>query len=200
MEDTETIRARHKPDWIVTLFVGESAPVSGDFFYKGNTALARHMRSAMEAAGLDCGEDFLATFKSLGWYLDDLVLEPIDDRSRAERKALHRQWQEHLTQRIATYRPRAVISLLYSIRDIVEAAAARGAKDARTDAVHFPGNGQQNLFKADMARILPILPTLPQIRNTARMATEGLVRLRDSIDAPPLGWEEIKKMRDDGRR
>ncbi len=200
MNDIEAIRSQYKPEWIVTLFVGESAPVSGNFFYKNNTALARHMRTAMVAAGLDCGDDFLNKFKSLGWYLDDLVLEPINDRSRSQRKALHREWQENLTQRIADYRPKAVVSMLYAIRDVVDVAAARGARDARTYAVHFPGNGQQNLFHADMARMLPELPTLPQIRATARRGADGLTKLRDSINAPPLDWEEVKKMRDEGRR
>lgn len=200
MHDIEAIRAQYKPEWIVTLFVGESAPVSGDFFYKGNTALTRHMQTAMEAAGLDCTGDFLATFKSLGWYLDDLVLDPINDLTSTLRKAHHRKWLDHLRQRIAEYRPKAVVSLLYAIRDVVEVAAARGAKDAQTYAVHFPGNGQQNAFRADMARILPELPTLPQIRAKARKAADGLTRLRDSINAPPMGWDEIKKMRDEGRR
>lgn len=200
MNDTEAIRSQYKPEWIVTLFVGESAPISGDFFYKGNSALTRHMRTAMEAAGLASNADFLATFKSLGWYLDDLVLDPINNLTPTLRKARHREWQENLRERIAAYRPRAVVSLLYAIRDIVEVAAARGAKDSRTYAVHFPGNGQQKAFSADMARILPELPTLPQIRAMAREAADGLTRLRDSINAPPLGWEEIKKMRDEGRR
>ena len=199
MNEIEAIRSQYKPEWIVTLFVGESAPVSGAFFYKDDTALAHHMRKAMEAAGFDCSGDFLSTFKSLGWYLDDLVLEPINDLSPKQRKARHRECQESLRQRIASCRPRAVVSLLLSIRDIVETAAARAAPDARTHAVHFAGFGQQNVFRAEMAEILPKLPTLPQIRATARQAADQLTKLRDSITAPPLGWEEIKKMRDEGR-
>jgi hypothetical protein len=31
-------------------------------------------------------------------------------------------------------------------------------------------------------------------------AAEGLWNLQASINAPPLGWDEIKKMRDEGRR
>jgi hypothetical protein len=36
MIDVEAIRRAHRPEPIATLFVGESAPVSGDFFYRGN--------------------------------------------------------------------------------------------------------------------------------------------------------------------
>jgi hypothetical protein len=49
--DTEAIRERYRPKRIMTLFVGESAPSSGKFFYRGNTALKRNMETAMKAAG-----------------------------------------------------------------------------------------------------------------------------------------------------
>src|SRR5229473_704723 len=45
MEAVEATRARFRPERITTLFVGESAPDSGDFFTR---------------------------FKAYGWYLDDL--------------------------------------------------------------------------------------------------------------------------------
>ena len=34
----------------------------------------------------------------------------------------------------------------------------------------------------------------------AREAAQALRKLADSINAPKLGWDEIKKMRDEGRR
>ena len=37
-------------------------------------------------------------------------------------------------------------------------------------------------------------------RAKARAAAQELRELADSINAPKLGWEEIKKMRDEGRR
>jgi hypothetical protein len=74
----ETIRLAFRPDRITTLFVGESAPISGDFFYCGGTALERVMRSAIEGSLGPTSGDFLGAFKAYGWYLDDLVLTPID--------------------------------------------------------------------------------------------------------------------------
>jgi hypothetical protein len=47
MEAVEAARAKFRPERITTLFVGESAPSSGDFFYHGNSAMTRHMQSAV---------------------------------------------------------------------------------------------------------------------------------------------------------
>src|ERR1700721_4048363 len=73
----EETRAHYRPERITTLFVGESPPHSGKFFYYGNTALAHHMSFAMRRAGLLDDGDFPDRFKAYGWDLDDLVLEPV---------------------------------------------------------------------------------------------------------------------------
>ena len=49
-EPVEFTRARYRPDRITTLFVGESAPASGAFFYHGDSAMLRYMQRATEAA------------------------------------------------------------------------------------------------------------------------------------------------------
>ena len=88
MEDVETTRLAFRPGRITTLFVGESAPFNGDFFYRGDPLMTRHMRTAIENS-LGATDDFLATFKGYGWYLYHLVLTPVDhlrgrlDESRA---------------------------------------------------------------------------------------------------------------------
>src|SRR5271166_2211160 len=78
--EIEELRLSYRPKRIRTLFVGESAPLSGKFFYKEKepTPLARHIETALRLAGLRNGGPFLERFKSLGWYLDDLVLVPVN--------------------------------------------------------------------------------------------------------------------------
>lgn len=49
-----------------------------------------------------------------------------------------------------------------------------------------------------VAKLVPAKPGFN--REKARAAAEQLRELSDSIDAPKFGWEEIKKMRDEGRR
>jgi hypothetical protein len=154
----EAIRARYRPERITTLFVGESAPFSGRFFYYGNSAMSRYMQRAM---ALDASSDFLEAFKACGWYLDDLVLEPVNRLTKAERKAKWLGAQDSLAQRIAEYQPLAIVTLLRAIKDIVEAAAIAARCDAPRYAVPFPGNGLQGRFLSEMAHIIPRLPRLP---------------------------------------
>ena len=58
--ETELVRERFRPERITTLFVGESAPASGDFFYYGNSGMTRYMQRAMG----HIGDNFLESFKA----------------------------------------------------------------------------------------------------------------------------------------
>jgi hypothetical protein len=161
MEKVEATRAKFRPERITTLFVGESAPASGDFFYFGNSAMTLYMRRVVEDT-LGAGGDFRARFKAYGWYLDDLVLTPVNDLvRRSERMAKCREARPSLATRIAEYRPLAIVSLLLSTRHIVDAAAIDARSDAPRYAVPFPGMGQQARFRAAMVDIIPKLPRLP---------------------------------------
>lgn len=152
--DVETTRLRYRPERIRTLFVGESAPASGDFFYYGTSAMTRYMQQALKHTG----GNFLESFKMRGWYLDDLVLEPVDALDRPERRARCRTAQASLSERIRSYQPLAIVSLLLGIKHIVDAAAIAAGSKVPRYAVPFPGNGQQARFLKEMARILPMLP------------------------------------------
>ena len=158
--DTESIRQSYRPSKILALFVGESAPKSGKFFYCGNTALKGYMEDVMNAAGLGGNDNFLERFKSYGWYLDDLVLEPVDGLPKLERRAKCREARSSLTTRIREYHPLAIVSLLRSIEEYVEDAAIAAGSTAARYSVPFAGNGQQGRFKIAMAHILPKLPKL----------------------------------------
>ena len=159
MKAVEATRTRFRPERITTLFIGESAPASGDFFYYGNNAMLGHLRVAVELA-LGKSDDFLAAFKAYGWYLDDLVLEPVDKLSLLEREEKCLGAQISLADRIAQYQPLAIVTLLLRISDIVEAAAVAANSTAPRFAVPFPGMGNQKRFKAEMVRIIPTLPRL----------------------------------------
>ena len=161
MEAVEATRTRFRPERITTLFVGESAPASGDFFYYGYNAMQRHMQSAMEDSLGGDGGEFFERFKAYGWYLDDLVLTPVDKLTRSERNAKCSAAQKSLETRIAEYQPLAIVSLLISIKTFVDAAAIAAGSSAPRFAVPFPGMGQQARFKAAMLQIIPTLPRLP---------------------------------------
>jgi hypothetical protein len=158
-ERVETVRILYRPERIKTLFVGESAPHGGDFFYYGDNAMWSHMRRAVELA-FGRSDDFLKTFKSYGWYLDDLVLEPVNHLSKPERKLKCLVSQKSLADRIATYRPEAIVSVLKTIAPFVREAAIMAGCDVPQYAVYFPGMGWQPRFQAEMAVLVPRLPRL----------------------------------------
>jgi hypothetical protein len=157
-EPVEVTRARFKPSPIATLFVGESAPVGGGFFYRGNTGMAREMRRAVQTAWGPTTGDFLLRFKSFCWYLDDLVLEPVNHLRKAERRAMCRDAQPSLAARISEYQPQAIVVLLKRIERDVAAAAASGNYAGPFHCVPFPGFGQQGNFQREMACIMIGLP------------------------------------------
>jgi hypothetical protein len=118
-----------------------------------------NLKRAVEQA-LGEGGDFLERFKAYGWYLDDLVLTPVNQLTRPERDAKCRDAQNGLAARIAEYRPLAIVSLMLGIKSIVDAAAIEAGNDAPRFAVPFPGVGQQGRFQTAMAQIIPTLPRL----------------------------------------
>ena len=156
----EAVRTSYRPERITTLFVGESAPHSGKFFYVGNTAMLRNMRRAVE---LSFGEsnDFLESFKAYGWYLDDLVRTPVNKGLlKSERKAKCLDARKSLADRIAEYKPGAIVSLLLGIKPFVDEAAKIAGSNVPRYAVPFPGMGNQVRFQAAMVCLIPKLPRL----------------------------------------
>jgi hypothetical protein len=156
----EKARTDHRPGRITTLFVAESAPIGGTFFYYGNGHLGRHLQRSIEEVVAGDG-DFLERFKSYGWYLDDLVLAPVNHLTPRERRAAHLGATHDLERRIAEYRPLAIVCLLKSISACVRAAASGAGFDGPFFEVPFPGNGQQRRFHLQMIDIIPEFPREP---------------------------------------
>ena len=123
MTAAEEARKDHRPKRITTLFVAESVPVGGTFFYYGNGSLGRYVRRSIEQI-LPGDGDFLQRFRSYGWYLDDLVLAPVNQLTPRERRAAHLGAAQDLQRRIAGYRPLAIVCLLKSIVPIVRVTSS----------------------------------------------------------------------------
>jgi hypothetical protein len=160
MISIEDARAYYRPKRITTLFVAESAPIGGTFFYYGNGHLGRYLQRAVDCVVPGDG-DFLDRFKSFGWYLDDLVLTPVNHLIPRERKAMRLGAQDSLSKRVNEYRPLAIVCLLRGISDVVHTAAASAGFTGHVFDVPFPGNGQQRRFHEQMIEIVPTLPREP---------------------------------------
>jgi hypothetical protein len=158
MNEIEMTRASFKPEPIKMLFVGESAPVSGKFFYYGNSNMHRYMAQAFDEA-FGPHEHFLDSLKARGCYLDDLVLAPVNGLSRAERTRACVESKDDLARQIKEYSPRVVVCLMKGIEPIVS-QAARDAGIEQFHCTHFPGNGRQGKFAEDMRLMLNEYQTL----------------------------------------
>jgi len=151
VSELEKLRLSYRPQQITTLFVGESPPHNGTFFYEGNSRLFREMKKVFgDSAG------FLSEFKANGFFLDDLVLDPINDKEKAERKDHRREGVPSLAQRMKDYQPSAVVALMCAIGPMVREAMCRaGLSHLPLHVTPFPAFGNEKRFRARMAEIIP---------------------------------------------
>jgi hypothetical protein len=157
MDKLKEAQDKYRPDVIKVLFVGESPPVSGKYFYCGNNSLLNEMRRAL-GRNHDTDEDFLINFRDCGWYLDDLVQNPVSERTELKNKC--RAAVDDLATRIRCYKPSIVVCLLRRIRDHVETAVLKADSDACVYAVSFPPQ-QPRRFREEMRLLRPRLKRLP---------------------------------------
>jgi hypothetical protein len=91
------------------LFIGESPPASGRFFYSANSGLYRAMRDAFQAADSRVNESFLAVFRARGCYLVDLAAEPVDRLEPALRRTMRQRGEKALAREIARLQPEMML-------------------------------------------------------------------------------------------
>jgi hypothetical protein len=145
--EIERLRERYRPGTIRTLFVGESRPANGKFFYDPELRpIARWFENALELGG----DDFLCRFKNADLYLDDLVLTPINRCRNGDRDRRRREAVPGLKSRIARYTPTLVVVIMKGIAPFVR-EAAEGI--ARVEVVPFPGYGHQGEFLIEMRKL-----------------------------------------------
>lgn len=155
----ERLRTRHRPVDVRLLFVGESAPAGGTFFYAENSTLYFETRAAFARAFPEHlpGRAFLDLFKELGCYLDDLCLDPINQLPDPVRRQRRIDAEASLAERLRRYDPRTVVA----IGKTTAAPHVRTALD-RADltkislrVVAFPGRPEHKImFHREMDGIL----------------------------------------------
>ena len=156
MSDLEDLRRSFRPRHITALFVGESPPHGGTFFYKGDSLLYHRMRESFGGIA-----NFLPEFKAKGFFLDDLVLYPINQiQDKSERNRHRHKEMSSLARRMADYRPLAVVALMCGIKRMVAAAMHEaGLSHIPLYVTPFPGRLKHvERFRAKMAEIIPNLP------------------------------------------
>lgn len=155
-EDVEPLRASYRPTKIKVLFVGESAPAGGVFFYKQTGQVHSQFRQAL-APHIGESPTFVEAFQQEGFYLDDLVLKPVNWLSRSERRAIHAASVPSLASRLREYEAPLVVAFTKGIATPVKAAIAASGISCQFEVVPFPGNGRQGEFRSAMTAIMPSL-------------------------------------------
>jgi hypothetical protein len=108
----ERTRHDHVPEVLRVLFVAESPPSGGTFFYDRNSILSAATREVFLRAmpSLSREADFLRAFQRLGCCLEDLSLDPIDrlldKEKRQGRSGRGWQWWRELHRRTDASRDR----------------------------------------------------------------------------------------------
>ncbi|MEO5926645.1 MAG: uracil-DNA glycosylase family protein [Bryobacteraceae bacterium] len=159
-QQRERLRRQHRPAQVRLLFIGESPPASGRFFYRRDSGLYRAMREAFQRVhpALD-DESFLAAFRDAGCYLVDLCPEPVDRLDAASRRAACRAAEESLSKRIRRHRPTMIATLLRSIESNVLNAISRAQWDGQV--LHLPYPGRWTGHKSAFVRALtPVIRSL----------------------------------------
>lgn len=104
----EKLRDQYKPDNVDVLFVGESRPQGGTFFYQGNSALYRETKKAFDEF---LNEDVFTLNKFQNWkcWLYDICEDPVNGLADHDRNAEIQLNIPRLIDIIETLNPRAII-------------------------------------------------------------------------------------------
>jgi hypothetical protein len=133
----ERLRRTFRPARLRLLFIGESPPASGRFFYRRDSGLYRAMRDAFHAVDPSINDEtFLAVFQISGCYLIDLCPEPVDHLDSKSRRATCRTSEDSLSKMIAQLQPAMIATLLRSIEGNVTQAASHA--DWHGPLLHLP--------------------------------------------------------------
>jgi hypothetical protein len=154
--NTQAIRQSFRPERINLLFIGESPPVSGKFFYIRGPMTTFTSRAFEIAHGrqFQNNSEFLDYFELCGCYLDDLSHLPINHLPLREREKQLQDNVEALSQRIREANPSVVVVVLKKIETYVRAAVERSHLSPRLYVLPFPGSGHQNKFLEGMVPII----------------------------------------------
>jgi hypothetical protein len=136
----ELLRERYRPTRVRLLFVGESPPASGRFFYQADSGLYRAIRDVFFVAlPVLKSTEFLESFQSLGCYLVDLCGKPVDRLNKYERNRVCAEGEARLTHSIAELQPRIIITLVRSISANVKRAQQQANWVGQNLDLPYPG-------------------------------------------------------------
>lgn len=159
----ERLRRQYRPDSVRILFVGESPPASGRFFYQADSGLYRAIQETFVAAFPPLRKtEFLDSFRSLGCYLVDLCGEPVDRKTQHARRRACRAGEARLARTIRALRPKIIVTMLRSIAVNVRRAQAQAGWSGKNLELPYPGRWYRHRIEF-RRQLLPLLTSLKRM-------------------------------------
>lgn len=157
LRSNERLRKSFRPKKVRILFVGESPPASGRFFYQADSGLYRAIRDAFIKAFPDLREsNFLKSFRSLGCYLVDLCERPADHLQPKARRKAHLAGEPQLGRTIRKLHPQIVIVVVRSIASNVQRSELQANWSGHHIELPYPGRWILHRT-AFIRRLVPVL-------------------------------------------
>jgi len=138
------------------LFIGESPPTGGTFFYDANSLLYNATRQAFVAAAPKlAGSDFLAAFARMGCYLEDLSLEPIDKLPKPQKLKARKDAVPSLARRLKGLTPSVIVVVVKGIRpQVLQALNDAGIGGVPREVLPFPGQWHRTDYVAELTELV----------------------------------------------
>ena len=166
--DYSSLRSHYKPSRTRLLFIAESPPSSGGYFYFHHTIGKDHLfRETMKALqlwpirkpmrkGFDKSE-LLAWFCSMGFFLIDTCEVPVDRLSDGQRKAKIEAGAASIPARLQTLNPDWIVivkkTVFGPVKDALEAAGLHKIVLNKTP-LPFPSHGYQKEYRTRLRRLI----------------------------------------------
>jgi hypothetical protein len=153
----ERLRRSYRPARVRLLFVGESPPASGRFFYRADSGLYRAIRQTFLSTFPDLKDaHFLESFRKLDCYLVDLCRSPVDRLTRKQRRLAWAQSEARLGTMIRRLNPNVIVTVVRSIRANVQRAQAQARWQGAHLELPYPGRWKTHRVAFERA-LRPVL-------------------------------------------
>ena len=160
----EELRRKYRPENVRLLFIGEAPPASGRFFYQQDSGLYRAVREAFLAVEPSITDGrFLSVFQESGCYLIDLCPGPVDHLDARSRRAACAASEASLCKAIGSLQPRAIVTLLRSIRGNVARAISCASWQGPLLDLPYPGRWRRHR-EIFLDALVPQLKAIPRER------------------------------------
>jgi len=148
----ERTRRSYCPDDLRVLFIGESPPTGGTFFYDASSLLYNATRDAFVAAEPRLSNrDVLQAFANMGCYLEDLSRAPIDKLPDRDKRQARKDAVPGLARRLRGLKPRVVVVVVKGIQpQVTHALDKAGLGDVQFEALPFPGQWGRTQYRAEL--------------------------------------------------